>query len=84
MVGNGEHIKCRGVCHNVPLMIQQHVFHVPLYLLPIQVADIVLAMAWLSTPGSALFDFMVSSMTFSHNDNKITLKGARPHFLPHH
>ncbi|CAJ2679012.1 unnamed protein product [Trifolium pratense] len=47
MVGNGSHLNCSGFCPNVPINIQNNLFHIPFYLLPIEGADVVLGMEWL-------------------------------------
>ncbi|XP_058742330.1 uncharacterized protein LOC131614797 [Vicia villosa] len=75
MVGNGSHLQCEGICNNVPLMLQNEVFHLPFYLLPIEGADIVLGMAWLRTLGPLQADFSIPSISFNHKKNNITLKG---------
>jgi predicted aspartyl protease len=47
MVGNGSHIQCSGLCLDVPISLQNNIFHIPFYLLPIEGADVVLGMEWL-------------------------------------
>lgn len=51
MVGNGANLTCTDSCPNVPLWIQNHYFEVPCYLLPVEGADIILGLAWLTTLG---------------------------------
>lgn len=41
MVGNGSHIRSV-LCPNVPITLQNNLFHIPFYLLPIEGADVVL------------------------------------------
>ena len=42
MVGNGETLKCEGMCAIVPIWIQKKVFLVDFYILHIQGIDVVL------------------------------------------
>lgn len=75
MVGNGLHLQCEGICHNVQLVLQNKPFILPFYLLPIEGADVVLSMQWLRTLGPIQVVFSVPSITFQHQDIPITLKG---------
>lgn len=78
MVGNGDYIKCFGLSDGVPLRLQTHLFKVPLYLLPIQGANVVLGMAWLCTLGVVLSNFSIPSISFTHQDHQITLTSKFP------
>ncbi|XP_058746621.1 uncharacterized protein LOC131619549 [Vicia villosa] len=87
MVGNGSHLKCEGICNNVPITLQKELFHLPFYLLPIEGADVVLGMAWLRTLGPLQADFSIPSISFTHHNNLITLKGdptAHPAHTTYH
>ncbi|XP_058741863.1 uncharacterized protein LOC131614269 [Vicia villosa] len=75
MVGNGSHLQCEGICHDVTLNLNNDLFTLPFYLLPIEGADVVLGMAWLRTLGPIQADFSIPSISFTHNDKPITLKG---------
>ncbi|MCH83462.1 hypothetical protein A2U01_0004284 [Trifolium medium] len=75
MVGSGSHLHCQGICHDVPITLQDKLFCLPFYLLPIEGADVVLGMEWLRTLGPINADFSIPSITFSHKDTPITLKG---------
>ncbi|XP_050908813.1 uncharacterized protein LOC127122537 [Lathyrus oleraceus] len=81
MVGNGDHLHCTGVCKETPLMVDQHLFTVSLYVLPIQGADVVLGVQWLQTLGPFVSDFSVPSMQFYHNDALLTITGSKPNTL---
>lgn len=74
MVGNGFYLKCEGICNSVPLVLQQKSFIIPFYLLLIKGADVVLG-AWLRTLGSIQVDFSIPSITFTPQNQPITLKG---------
>ena len=75
MVGNGNHLHCQGLCHNVPITLQDKLFQFPFYLFPIEGADVVLGMAWLRTLGPIQADFSITSLTFQHADGPIILIG---------
>ena len=75
MVGNKSHIQCSGFCPNVPINLQQTIFHIPFYLIPIEGADVVLGMEWLKTLGPILADFSIPSLSFLYDNNNITLQG---------
>ncbi|GKB30446.1 ty3-gypsy retrotransposon protein [Tanacetum coccineum] len=75
MVGNGSHIHCDGFCQTVTLNIQNTPFTIPFFVLPIEGADIVLGMAWLSSLGPVLADFSIPCLSFQHQGNTITLYG---------
>lgn len=76
MVGNGAHLKCDGLCTDVPLTVAEHCFVVSLYVLPIQGADIVLGVQWLQTLGPFVSDYTIPSMQFYHNGVLVTLHGT--------
>lgn len=82
MVGNGSHLKCKGICQHVPLTLQNQHFSLPFHLLPIEGADVVLGMALLRTLGPINGDFSIPSFTFSHSNIIITLKGEPQSYPP--
>ncbi|GKB86105.1 ty3-gypsy retrotransposon protein, partial [Tanacetum coccineum] len=57
MVGNGDHLHCKGVCLGIPLRIQDYSAKVDLYLLPIKGADLGLGVQWLLTVGPHWVDY---------------------------
>ncbi|MCH79917.1 hypothetical protein A2U01_0000678 [Trifolium medium] len=83
MVGNGSHIQCSGLCHDVPITLQNKLFHIPFYLLPIEGAYVVLGMEWLRKLGPISADFSIPSISFTHENNEVTLQGD-PQYLPQH
>ena len=76
MVGNGAFIKCQGICPLVDISLQNSTFTIPFYLLPIEGADVVLGVEWLSTLGSIQADFSIPSIQFTRNNQHITLQVA--------
>nr|KYP31052.1 Retrovirus-related Pol polyprotein from transposon 17.6 [Cajanus cajan] len=78
MVGNGDHISCTHYCPNVPISFHQTSFPVPLYILPIEGADVVLGLAWLRLLGPIMADFSIPSITFTHQKKPITLTETEP------
>lgn len=75
MVGNGSHLQCEGICHNLKLTLQSKTFSLPIYLLPIEGANVILGMAWLLTLGPIQAYFSIPSLTFTHKSDPITLTG---------
>ncbi|KAD3642211.1 hypothetical protein E3N88_31435 [Mikania micrantha] len=75
MIGNGEFIHCTGYCPEVMLCLAKHQFSFPLFVLPIEGADIVLGIAWLSSLGKIVADFSVPSISFTRQGDYITLTG---------
>ncbi|KAE8665795.1 hypothetical protein F3Y22_tig00112528pilonHSYRG00009 [Hibiscus syriacus] len=61
MVGNGEMIKCQGKCANVKVHIQGCCFEISFLVLPIQGADLVLGVEWLSSLGRFVSDYSIPS-----------------------
>jgi hypothetical protein len=81
MVGNGSHLQCSGFCVNVPIDLQNNLFHIPFYLLPIEGADAVLGMEWLRQLGPIAADFSIPSISFTYGDQRVTLQWD-PQYLP--
>ncbi|KAJ9537912.1 hypothetical protein OSB04_030645 [Centaurea solstitialis] len=50
-VGNGDHLHCSGFCQDVTIHLNNQPFSIPLFVLPIEGADVVFGMAW-PTPSS--------------------------------
>ena len=75
MVGNAF-IKCQGICPLVDISLQNFTFTIPFHLLPIEGADVVLGVEWLSTLGSIQANFSIPSVEFTHNNQHITLQAA--------
>ncbi|KAL0312986.1 UNVERIFIED_CONTAM: hypothetical protein Sradi_5697900 [Sesamum radiatum] len=73
MVGNGETLRCSGLCPQVPLTLQHHTFLGSLYMLPIHGANIVLGVQWLQSLGPLLFDLFVPPMQFYYHNTLVTL-----------
>nr|KYP72871.1 Transposon Ty3-G Gag-Pol polyprotein [Cajanus cajan] len=78
MVGNGDSITCDQVCSNVPITLPKATLCVPLYVIPIEGADVVLGVAWLRTLGPIQVDFSVPTLTFQHHDTSVTLTVSHP------
>ncbi|KAL0315372.1 UNVERIFIED_CONTAM: Retrovirus-related Pol polyprotein from transposon [Sesamum radiatum] len=74
-VGNGASLSCAGYCPSVPLVLQSYKSTIPFYIFLIHGANVILGTHLLSTLGPFLFDFLVPSMQFYHNNTLITLTG---------
>ncbi|CAI9294236.1 unnamed protein product [Lactuca saligna] len=75
MVGNGQHIQCQGFCPNVHLQLPHSRFQVPIFILPVEGADVILGITWLSTLGRLSADFSIPEITFMHDGKACTLTG---------
>lgn len=81
MVGNDDHNQCQGFCPNIKLRLQDITFAIPLYLLPIELDDIVLAIEWLHTIRPITTDFAIPCILFTCQNAPFTLLG-NPHSNP--
>ena len=77
MVGNGEILKCEGLCLAIPVQIQKHVFLVHFYVLPIQGAYVVLGVQWLQLLGLILVDYQWLTMDFDWENMHIHFQRER-------
>ena len=75
MVGNGHHLTCTSLCEAVPIDLQNALFTVDLYVLPIAGANVVLGVQWLQSLGPILTDYATLRMQFFHNDHLVELRG---------
>ncbi|XP_058757342.1 uncharacterized protein LOC131630580 [Vicia villosa] len=75
MVGNGSKLECSGLCSKVPITLQDHLFFIPFYLIPIEGADVVLGMEWLRTLGPIVADFSIPEISFTYEDKNLTIQG---------
>ena len=78
MVGNDAFITCQGICPEVQISLQNSVFTIPFYLLPIEGANVVIGIEWLCTLGPIQPDFAIPSMAFTHLNKQITLTATNP------
>ena len=74
-VGNGQSLPCSQLCRRIPLELQQHIFTVDLYVLPIHGPEVVLGIQWLSLLGQVTHDYAALTMDFSWEGRRIKLKG---------
>jgi hypothetical protein len=77
MVGDGSHLKCREVCSDVPLRLQESGFEVDLYVIPMKGADVVLGMQWLKGLGQVVWDFSSMEMQFQNEGKEVRLAGVK-------
>lgn len=75
MNGNGEHITCHGKCTDVKVSFKKQNFNIPFLVLPIQGANVVLSIQWLSILGSIIADFSVPSIEFTNKGTTVKLMG---------
>ena len=77
-VANGETIKTKGVCLDVKVAMQGHVFFVDLNVLPLGDCELILRTQWLKSLGLIQWDFWALSMQFMHLGRPVTLFGLHP------
>ena len=77
MVGNREVLKCEGLCSAVLVQIQNHVFLVDFYILPMQGADVIFRVQSLQLLGPIMVDYQKLTMDFDWEDEHIYLQGER-------
>lgn len=78
LVGNGDHMRYRGVCPNVTILIADTTLVVDLYVTPFHGADIVLGVDWLRLLGQVTFDYSEFIISFVHHGRLIVLCGDSP------
>ncbi|CAM8999668.1 unnamed protein product [Rhodiola kirilowii] len=76
-VGNGDEMKCEGVCREVPISINNTLFSVDLHLLPVFGADLVLGAQWLADVGPTTFCYRNMWMSLQRDGQTITLFGLK-------
>ena len=76
-VGNGDSLRCMGLCSQVPLHLAQTYFLVDFYLLPIYGADLVLGVQWLADLGEVLFEYKKLYMKFTYHGAQVHLQGMK-------
>ena len=74
-VANGDTIKTQGLCKDVPVYLQGHIFMVQLHVLPLGGCDLVLGTQWLSTMGVINWDFKHLSIIFTYAGKQVLLQG---------
>lgn len=77
LVGNGSSLTTSGYIADLPVAIQGHTLHIPIYLLPITWADLVLGAPWLKTLSPHIADYNALSITFYADNTFVTLYGER-------
>lgn len=77
LVGNGSTPTASGLIQDLPVTIQGHNLHLPVYLLPITGADLVLGAPWLKTLGPHITDYDALLIKFYCNNKFITLRGEQ-------
>lgn len=83
MVGNDSKLSCTRLCPQVPITLQNNLFLIHFHLLPLEGADVVLGMKWLRTLGPITVDFYIPKISFTYQNNAITITGD-PKSLPTH
>lgn len=77
-VGNGEYLLCSWACKQMRIVIQNHVFLVDLYILPIHGPDVILGRIWLKSLRRVTNGFDDGTLEFMRNGEHIRLKLVPP------
>ncbi|XP_061375850.1 uncharacterized protein LOC133317958 [Gastrolobium bilobum] len=75
LVGNGARLGCKGVCQQIGLNLQGHMFLPDLFVLPIQGAEVVLGVQWLSEFGDVTTNYNNLVLKFERAGKLIELQG---------
>ncbi|XP_022024212.1 uncharacterized protein LOC110924519 [Helianthus annuus] len=75
VVGNGQFIQCTGYCPDVQFQVKKTQFQIPFFILPVEGADVVLGISWLSTLGRLTVDFSIPEISFIKDGTPCTLTG---------
>ncbi|XP_061370669.1 uncharacterized protein LOC133313296 [Gastrolobium bilobum] len=75
LVGNGATLDCMGVCQKVTIEVQGYPFCPNLYVLPIQGAEVVLDVQWLSEWGDVTISYKELIMKFKMGEQSVVLQG---------
>ncbi|VFQ83111.1 unnamed protein product [Cuscuta campestris] len=74
-VGNGDAMPCASQCTGVPLLMQNHIFSIDLFVLQIHGQDIVLGVQWLQQLGKITQDYAQLTLDFIWEGQPIQLRG---------
>jgi hypothetical protein len=78
-VASGEKLPCTGMCVGMLLWLQEELFVIDFFLLPMDVCEVVLGTQWLRTLGPIWWDFERLQMNFSWKGRRLDLRGLKPH-----
>lgn len=77
LVGNGDHMQCNSYSSNVPICLGTTKFLIDLYILPINLVDVILDIQWLKTLGPIITNYDILTMQFNYLGKTIHLQGLR-------
>lgn len=75
MVGNDQNLECTSICERVSIIIQDIIFTMDLYVLPISGANVVLGVQWLKILGPVLTNYSTLCIQFFYQGRLVELKG---------
>ena len=76
-MGNGQKLYSEGCVRRASLLIQGFEITADRFVLPVEGADVVLGIAWLSTLGIIVHDYKNLTMQFASNGSTVVLQGDR-------
>ena len=74
-VGDGHKIKCKGVCREVPLKVQEVPVQQQFFLIGLGGVDMVLGMEWLASLGEIRANFEQLTLVLKIDGRKVIIKG---------
>ena len=74
-VGDGHKIKCKGVCREVPLKVQEVPVQQQFFLIGLGGVDMVLGMEWLASLGEIRANFEQLTLVLKIDGKKVIIKG---------
>lgn len=74
-MANGDSVASIGLCPNLLVRIEQEIYTLDCYSIPLAGFDMVLGVQWLSTLGPILWDFQQLTLSFWHHEQQITWHG---------
>jgi hypothetical protein len=75
-VANGDHLRCEGIAHNVPISIGGEAFSITCVSLDLGCFDFILGVDYLRTLGPLLWDFEAMTLAFWHKGHRVLWKGV--------
>lgn len=76
-MGNGTTTGCRGRCKDIQLFIKGKTYSIQLFVLDIEVANLILGIKWLQTLGTVTTDYNLNTLSYVGPVGKIAMSGHK-------
>ncbi|GMJ02290.1 hypothetical protein HRI_003898200 [Hibiscus trionum] len=77
LVGNGQRLPNEGCARDAAVSVQDTELITDFYILPLEGADVVLGVAWMTTLGPVTMDFSKLTFEFKHGNSQICWQGGK-------